>query len=125
MRRLPILQHRSHQVTQKITVVNPPGEQYPYLLGASEISSISVAAKVQESHQSGIPMAWLGQNGYLVAGASYTVTSNISSADEPSLRSVLMPQNAPKTLPPDENTPGSHILLQSYYTEYVYAIAEA
>jgi Transglutaminase-like superfamily/Domain of unknown function (DUF4129) len=93
----------SHQVVQKITVVNPPGEQYPYLLGASEISSIDVSAKVQESHQSGLPIAWLGQNGYLVAGANYTVTSDVSSADEPSLRSILMPQNAPKTLPPDEN----------------------
>ena len=94
----------AHQVTQKITVVNPPDEQYPYLLGASEITSISVPAKVQESHASGVPVAWLGQNGYLVAGANYKVTSNISSADEATLRSIPMPQDAPKTLPPDENT---------------------
>jgi hypothetical protein len=101
----------SRQVTQKITIVNPPGEQYPYLLGASEIATINVAAKVQENQQSGIPIAWLGQNGYLVAGASYSVTSNISSADEPSLRTISMPQNAPKTLPPDENVP----IPTSYY----------
>ena len=86
----------SHQVTQKITIVNPPGEQYPYLLGASEIATINVPAKVQENHQSGIPIAWLGQNGYLVAGANYTVSSYVSSADEPSLRTIEMPQNAPK-----------------------------
>lgn len=101
----------SHAVTQKITVVNPPGEQYPYLLGASEIATISIAARVQENQQSGVPIAWLGQNGYLVAGASYSVTSNVSTADEPSLRSILMPQNAPKTLPPDENVP----IPASYY----------
>ena len=105
----------SHQVTQKITIVNPPGEQYPYLLGASEIATINVAAKVQENHQSGIPIAWLGQNGYLVAGANYTVTSYISSADEPSLRTILMPQNAPKTLPPDENVP----IPASYYNPVI------
>jgi transglutaminase-like putative cysteine protease len=105
----------SHQVTQKITVVNPPGEQYPYLLGASEIATTSVAAKVQENHQSGIPIAWLGQNGYLVAGASYSVTSNVSSADEPSLRTILMPQNAPTVLPPDENVP----IPASYYNPAV------
>lgn len=94
----------THEVEQKITVVNPPGEQYPYLLGASEITSVSVPAKVQEGHETGIPIAWLGQNGYLVAGANYTVTSDISSADEPTLRTILMPQDAPKTLAPDENT---------------------
>jgi hypothetical protein len=94
----------THAVKQKISVVNPPGEQYPYLLGASEISSISVPAKVQESPDTGTPVAWLGQNGYLVAGANYTVTSDVSSADEPTLSTILMPQNAPKTLAPDENT---------------------
>lgn len=93
----------THEIKQKITVVNPPGEQYPYLLGASEIASISVPAKVQTSQSTAVPIAWLGQNGYLVAGASYTVTSNISSADETTLRTILMPQNAPKSLAPDEN----------------------
>jgi len=92
-----------HAVTQKITVVNPPGEQYPYLLGASEITSVSLPAKVQENHQTAAPIAWLGQNGYLVAGTTYTITSNISSVDEPTLRTILMPQDAPKVLAPDEN----------------------
>lgn len=93
----------TYAIKQKITVVNPPGEQYPYLLGASEISSISLPAKVQISPNTGLPVTWLGQNGYLVAGASYTVTSNVSSVDVPTLRTILMPQDAPQTLPPDEN----------------------
>lgn len=93
----------THEVKQKISVVNPPGEQYPYLLGASEISAISLPSKIQENPDTATPIAWLGQNGYLVAGATYTVTSNISSADVPTLRTILMPQDAPKTLAPDEN----------------------
>lgn len=84
----------THAVVQKISVVNPPGEQSPYLLGASDIVSINLPAKVQ-TNQASSKIDWQGQNGYLVAGQSYAVTSNVSSADEQTLRSVPMPADAP------------------------------
>jgi Transglutaminase-like superfamily/TgpA N-terminal domain/Domain of unknown function (DUF4129) len=85
----------THTVVQKISVVNPPGEQNPYLLGASDIVSVNLPAKVQ-TNQASSKIDWQGQNGYLVAGQSYTVTSNASSADEQTLRSVPMPADAPQ-----------------------------
>jgi Transglutaminase-like superfamily/TgpA N-terminal domain/Domain of unknown function (DUF4129) len=85
----------THVVMQKISVVNPPGEQSPYLLGASDIVSVNLPAKVQ-TNQASSKIDWQGQNGYLVAGQNYTVTSNVSSADEQTLRSVPMPADAPQ-----------------------------
>ncbi|MDQ2886870.1 MAG: DUF3488 and transglutaminase-like domain-containing protein [Chloroflexota bacterium] len=85
----------THTVVQKISVVNPPGEQSPYLLGASDIVSINLPAKVQ-TNQASSKIDWQGQNGYLVAGQNYTVTSTVSSADEQTLRSVPMPADAPQ-----------------------------
>lgn len=85
----------THTAVQKISVVNPPGEQSPYLLGASDIVSVNLPAKVQ-TNQASSKIDWQGQNGYLVAGQSYTVTSNVSSADEQTLRSVPMPADAPQ-----------------------------
>ncbi len=85
----------THEVVQKISVVNPPGEQNPYLLGASDIVSVNLPAKVQ-TNQASSKIDWQGQNGYLVAGQTYTVTSNVSSADEQTLRSVPMPADAPQ-----------------------------
>jgi transglutaminase-like putative cysteine protease len=85
----------THSVLQKISVVNPPGEQSPYLLGASEIVSVNLPSKVQ-TNQASSKIDWQGQNGYLVAGQSYTVTSSVSSADEQTLRTVPMPSDAPQ-----------------------------
>jgi len=93
---LPTSADLTHKVVQKVTVVNPPGEQYPYLLGATEIVSVNLPAKVQTSQSAGNLIAWLGQNGYLVAGQSYTITSSVSSADVQTLRTVPMPKDAPQ-----------------------------
>jgi transglutaminase-like putative cysteine protease len=90
----------THQITQKITVVNPPGEQYAYLFGASQIVSTSLKPNLWQSEATGEVTAWLGQNSYLANGTTYTVVSSVSSADEKSLRAILMPADAPKTLPP-------------------------
>ena len=86
----------THQVKQGITVVNPPGEQNPYLLGASGITSINVPANVLLSKTNGSQVAWLSQNGNLAIGSHYTVISAVSSADVTTLRSVPMPQDAPQ-----------------------------
>jgi transglutaminase-like putative cysteine protease len=90
----------THQITQKIKVVNPPGEQYAYLFGAPQIVSTSLKPNLWQSEATGEVTAWLGQNSYLANGTTYTVVSSVSSADEKSLRGILMPADAPKTLPP-------------------------
>src|SRR6266516_3578182 len=83
----------THAVVQKVSVVNPPGEQSPYLLVASEIVSVNLPAQLQ-THQASAKVDWQGQNGYLVYGQSYTITSSVSSADEQMLRSIPMPVDA-------------------------------
>ncbi|HTI13826.1 MAG TPA: transglutaminaseTgpA domain-containing protein [Dictyobacter sp.] len=77
---------------QTIQIVAAPGEQKPYLVGASDISSISMPANVLEG--SGGVLAWLGTQN-LVGGQQYTVTSSISSVDVATLQSVPMPVAAP------------------------------
>ncbi|MBV9229090.1 MAG: hypothetical protein JOZ18_07235 [Chloroflexi bacterium] len=86
----------THPEKQTITVVNPPGEQYPYISGASGITSMSIPAYVLFSDATGEVVGWLSQNGNLPAGTSYTVVSAVSSADEKSLSSIPMPANAPR-----------------------------
>jgi transglutaminase-like putative cysteine protease len=90
----------THLITQKITVVNPPGEQYAYLFGAPQIVSTSLKPNLWQSEATGEVTAWLGQNSYLANGTTYTVASSVSSADEKALGAIPMPADAPKTLPP-------------------------
>ncbi|GHO42989.1 transglutaminase domain-containing protein [Ktedonospora formicarum] len=85
---------KTKQVKQKITVVNQPALQYPYLFGASEITSVSLPSSILQSQQTSEPTAWLAQNGFQTSGSSYTVTSSVSNADEDSLRRVPMPVDA-------------------------------
>lgn len=89
----------THLIQQKITVVNPPGEQYAYLFGAPTIVSTNVKPDLWQSDATGEITAWLGQNSFLTNGTAYTVISSVSSADEKSLRSIPMPADAPQTLP--------------------------
>ncbi len=86
-------------ISQSITVVNPPGEQYPYLLGASQIASSNQAAEVLASKASGSAIAWLRTNGKLTTGSTYTIISYISGADVKTLRTVPLPVNAPTFVP--------------------------
>lgn len=88
------------QVSQTIKVINPPGVQYPYLFGASQIASTDQNTHLSVNKADGEIVAWLRDNGRLAAGDVYTVVSYVSSADLKSLRSVPMPRDAP-TLPPD------------------------
>lgn len=92
----------THALQQKITIVNPPGEQRPYILGASQIAAVSMPTTLLGNQATGTVIAWLAQNGLLGAGTTYTVTSLVSSADETTLRSVPMPsQSLSSQLPPD------------------------
>jgi transglutaminase superfamily protein/transglutaminase TgpA-like protein len=90
----------THPLQQKITIVNPPGEQRPYILGASQIVSTSMPATLVGSQATNTVIAWLTQSGILGAGMTYNVTSLVSSADEATLRSVPMPGSTVQ-LPPD------------------------
>ncbi len=90
----------THPLQQKITIVNPPGEQRPYILGASQIASTSMPATLVGSQATNTVIAWLTQNGVVGAGTTYTVTSLVSSADEATLRTVPMPTSTIQ-LPPD------------------------
>jgi hypothetical protein len=94
----------THIEKQTITVVNPPGEQYPYLGGASSILQVSLPATLMESVNDGDIAAWIGQHGAVPAGTTYTVQSSVSSADIQSLRAVPMPADAPQP-PPDIDAP--------------------
>jgi len=93
-------------VRQTIEVVTPPGELHPYIAGAPMVASMSLNASVVPG-VGGI-VAWLGNKGNLTAGTRYTVASQVSAADELSLRSIPMPVDAPKYNPdlnPDEPAP--------------------
>ena len=78
---------------QTITIVNPPGDQNNYLVGASEITSMSVSANLLAEDSGTI--AWIGDSSSLTAGSHYTVTSAVSSADVATLQSVPFPSNSP------------------------------
>jgi Transglutaminase-like superfamily len=93
-----------HPVQQQITVVNPPGEKYPYLFGASQIASVDQPAQVQTTTSNGSVIAWLSRNGDLAAGQRYTIISYVSAADVQTLRSVPLPVNSP-TLPANFDGP--------------------
>jgi len=111
----------THTVQQKIAVVNPPGEQYPYLFGAPQISSVSVPAHILISQTTGEFVALLGRKGSLTAHTTYTVVSHVSSADKQTLHSVPMPVDAPKALPVNPDLPISpnyyHSAVVSTYTQ--------
>lgn len=100
-------------VRQDITVVNPPGEQYPYLLGASQIAQANQAAHVLIDKANGSVLAWLRANGKLAAGNKYTVTSYVSAADIKTLQSVPLPADAP-SFTPDPNHPDLQPPVTSY-----------
>ena len=84
-----------HSVVQQIKVVSPPGEQYSYLFGASQIGSVDQPSVAVGSNSSSSLIGVLAKNGKLTAGERYTITSYISSADENSLRTVPMPADSP------------------------------
>jgi transglutaminase-like putative cysteine protease len=85
-----------HTVKQTVNVVNPPGEQYPYLLGASQIGSSNQPVIVLQSSANNTQVAVLAKNGKMTAGQRYTVVSYVSSADVNSLRALPMPSNSPR-----------------------------
>jgi transglutaminase-like putative cysteine protease len=87
------------QVNQTIQVVNPPGEQYAYIFGSSQIVATNQATQLIANKSDGEIVAWLRNNGKLVAGDTYTVVSYVSDADVQTLRGVPMPDAAPQ-LPP-------------------------
>ncbi len=93
-------------IKQTIEIVTPPGELHPYIAGASTVASMSIKASVVPG--AGGIVAWLGDKGNLAVGTRYEVTSEVSAADEQSLRSIPMPADAPKYNPdlnPDEPAP--------------------
>lgn len=90
-------------VRQDITIVNPPGEQHPYLLGAPSIAATNVSVSVERNHKTSEVIDWLDQNA-LGAGTHYVVVSYISSADVKTLQTVPMPKNEP-TFPSDYDGP--------------------
>jgi len=94
-----------HSVRQTITVINPPGEQNPYLFGASQIASVSQPALVLTSASTGSVITWLSKNGNLAAGEHYIVTSYVSSADTQTLRTVPLPADSPPLPPSFDGTP--------------------
>ncbi len=106
---------------QTITVVNPPGEQFAYLFGASQIASINQPAQLRINKATGSVIAWLRPNGKLAAGNKYTITSYVSAAGIKTLQSVPLPANAPSFIPdpnrPDLETPVTYYdpsILQTY-----------
>ncbi len=82
-------------ITQKISIVSPLDEEYPYVLGASDITTYTASANVMANKGDSSVVAWIAQNGNFGAGAHYTVVSTVSAADVQTLRSVPMPANAP------------------------------
>jgi Transglutaminase-like superfamily/Domain of unknown function (DUF4129) len=86
----------THSVIQNIEVVTPPREEQPYLIGASDVTEMSLSSVILDG-DGGI-VAWLGTTG-LKAGTKYTVTSSTSSVDTTSLRGIPMPADAPAYTP--------------------------
>ena len=108
-------------VHQDIIVVNPPGEQFAYLFGASQIASTNQAAQLRLNKTTGSVIAWIRPNGKLAAGNTYSINSYVSAADIKTLQSVPLPANAPSfiTVPnrPDLEPPVTYYdpsILQSY-----------
>ncbi|HEV2580349.1 MAG TPA: transglutaminaseTgpA domain-containing protein, partial [Ktedonobacteraceae bacterium] len=86
-------------INQQIQVVNPPGEQSPYLLGASQLASTNQPVEVLLRKSDDTVVTWLRTNGKLAAGDTYTVTSYVSAADITSLEAIPLPKNAPSYTP--------------------------
>ncbi|MFL5691866.1 MAG: hypothetical protein ACJ795_08675, partial [Ktedonobacteraceae bacterium] len=63
-----------HTDVQHVHVVNPPGEQYQYLFGASQFASVNQPIVVVRSAKDDSVIAILSKNGKLTAGANYTIT---------------------------------------------------
>ena len=84
-----------HLIKQVVNVVNPPGEQSPYILGASQIASVDQPSQILTSKNTGSEIALLGKDGKLTSGEHYTVSSYVSSADINSLETVPLPTNSP------------------------------
>jgi transglutaminase superfamily protein/transglutaminase TgpA-like protein/uncharacterized protein DUF4129 len=108
-------------IRQDITVVNPPGEQLPYLFGASQIASTNQAVELRINKATGLIVAWLRTNGKLAAGNAYSIISYISAADIKTLRTVPLPADAPSFTPdptrPDLEPPITYYdphILQTY-----------
>lgn len=86
-----------HMVTQQITLVNPAGEQQPYIFGAGQIASVDLPTTVLINKTTGSLIAVLLNNGQpLTAGEQYTVQSYVSSADITELRAIPLPAAAPQ-----------------------------
>lgn len=86
-----------HMVTQQITLVNPPGEQQPYIFGAGQIASVNRPATVLVNKTTGSPIAVLfNSERPPLAGEQYTVQSYASSADRTELRAIPLPADAPQ-----------------------------
>ncbi len=85
-----------HLDKQVINVVNPPGEDASYILGAPQIASVDQPTQISISKATSSQIALLGKNGKLTAGEHYTVYSYISSADIAELESIPFPANSPK-----------------------------
>lgn len=111
----------THNVQQHIQVVSSPQEQRPYLIGATQIIALSLPAYIVEGV--GGNVAWLGNNVGMNAGLRYTVTSAVSSADVAQLRSILMPDKAPRQLPgghgPEQERPVGYFspAVVTYFTQ--------
>jgi hypothetical protein len=108
-------------VQQDITVVNPPGEQLPYLFAASQIAKTNQATQLLVNKATGSVIAFLRTNGKLAAGNTYSVTSYVSAADIKTLESIPLPANAPAFIPdpsrPDLEPPVTYYdpsILQTY-----------
>jgi Transglutaminase-like superfamily/TgpA N-terminal domain len=86
-------------INQQIQVVNPPGEQNAYLLGAPQLATTDQPVVVVERKSDGSVLAWLRTNGKLAAGDVYNVTSYISAADIASLQAIPLPKYAPSFTP--------------------------
>lgn len=108
-------------VKQRVTVVNAPGEDSPYIFGASQIASSDQAAQVVRRKGDGTTIAWLRVIGRLAPGNQYNVTSYVSDADVSTLQSVPLPKDAPSFTynpgRPDQTPPLTYYdpnILQSY-----------
>lgn len=86
-------------IKQQVEVVNPPGEQNAYLLGASQFVTTDQPAEVVTRKSDGTLVAWIRTNGKLATGNKYTVTSYVSAADVTTLETVPLPKDAPSFTP--------------------------
>ncbi len=93
-----------HTVTQHVNVVNPPGEQFSYLFGASQIGQVDQSSTLLNSKTTNALVAVESTHGKLTAGEHYTVISYVSSADVKTLRTVPLPTNSPQ-FPPNFDGP--------------------